>query len=251
MPCNDKPTNCGPCQDCGTAPEPIVPRCQDVNLVPGVYSNAVVTVNSNGCISAVVSGEPDPYTPDPCCAPVGGGGGGSPGLPGPPGPAGAAATIDVGTVSTGAPGTAVQVVNTGTTAAAIFNFTIPRGDPGADGSSGSGADLNGPGLVFEDGLFQGTTPVWPPVFTVLAESMPDGIELSASKNPTTGELSLAIDATAYDAAIRAEFQGQIDALELQLANMQIVITGLTTRINGHDTEIEDITTRLDICCPAP
>ncbi len=50
------------------------------------------------------------------------------------GPAGAAASIAVGTVSTGAPGSSVVVTNVGTSSAAIFNITIPRGDTGASGN---------------------------------------------------------------------------------------------------------------------
>ena len=44
---------------------------------------------------------------------------------------GAAATIEIGTVSTGAAGSNASVVNVGTETEAIFNFTIPRGNPGA------------------------------------------------------------------------------------------------------------------------
>ncbi len=46
---------------------------------------------------------------------------------------GSAATVRIGNVSTGAPGTDVVVTNSGTSADAILNFTIPRGNPGADG----------------------------------------------------------------------------------------------------------------------
>lgn len=46
---------------------------------------------------------------------------------------GAAATIRIGSVTTGAPGTDVVVTNSGTSSAAILNFQIPRGTPGADG----------------------------------------------------------------------------------------------------------------------
>ena len=46
---------------------------------------------------------------------------------------GAAATIRIGNVVTGAPGTNVAVTNSGTSTNAILNFTIPRGTPGADG----------------------------------------------------------------------------------------------------------------------
>jgi hypothetical protein len=52
------------------------------------------------------------------------------------GPAGAAATVDAGTTTTGLPGTDASVVNSGTSAAAVFDFTIPRGETGAQGPEG-------------------------------------------------------------------------------------------------------------------
>ena len=53
------------------------------------------------------------------------------GATGPQGAAGDAATIQVGTVSTTAYGNPAQVTNSGTEHAAVFNFTIPQGAPGA------------------------------------------------------------------------------------------------------------------------
>ena len=50
---------------------------------------------------------------------------------------GTAATIAVGTVSTGAPGSSASVTNSGTSTAAVFDFSIPEGQPGADGQDGS------------------------------------------------------------------------------------------------------------------
>ena len=58
---------------------------------------------------------------------------GAPGLPGEPG---AAANIAIGTVTTGEPGTNVAIANSGTSNAAIFDFTIPRGTPGLPGNDG-------------------------------------------------------------------------------------------------------------------
>lgn len=43
---------------------------------------------------------------------------------------GTAATITVGDVTTGAPGTDAEIVNTGTSLDAVFDFDIPRGDKG-------------------------------------------------------------------------------------------------------------------------
>ena len=68
------------------------------------------------------------------------------GIQGETGPAGAdgrdgtdgeAATITVGSTTTGVAGTNASVTNSGTSSAAVFNFTIPRGDTGATGPAGS------------------------------------------------------------------------------------------------------------------
>jgi hypothetical protein len=54
------------------------------------------------------------------------------------GPAGAAATVSIGTVTTGAAGTQASVTNSGTVSAAVLNFTVPQGAPGANGTGGGG-----------------------------------------------------------------------------------------------------------------
>ena len=53
---------------------------------------------------------------------------------------GEAATIQVGQVTTGEPGSNASVVNSGTENAAIFDFTIPRGATGATGDKGDKGD---------------------------------------------------------------------------------------------------------------
>ena len=52
------------------------------------------------------------------------------GPPGPQGDPGAAATVTVGTVTTGEPGTDAIVINSGTESAAVLDFTIPKGENG-------------------------------------------------------------------------------------------------------------------------
>lgn len=54
-----------------------------------------------------------------------------------PGTPGDSATVTVGTTTTGAAGSSASVTNSGTTSAAILNFTIPRGDTGAAGAAGA------------------------------------------------------------------------------------------------------------------
>lgn len=56
---------------------------------------------------------------------------GQPGADGQDGSDGAAATIAVGTVTTGAPGSSATVTNSGTSSAAVFDFSIPQGQPGS------------------------------------------------------------------------------------------------------------------------
>ena len=85
---------------------------------------------------------------------------GETGATGPQGPAGAdgrdgidgrdgadgqAATITVGSTTTGAAGTNASVTNSGTSSAAVLEFTIPRGDTGATGPQGPAGttDWNG------------------------------------------------------------------------------------------------------------
>lgn len=61
---------------------------------------------------------------------------GDKGDPGVQGEAGMAATISVGIVSTGEPGTQASVTNAGTDSTAVLNFVIPRGDKGDQGAKG-------------------------------------------------------------------------------------------------------------------
>ena len=59
---------------------------------------------------------------------------GGTGTAGADGKDGAAATVTVGTVTTGEPGTDAIVTNSGTESAAVLNFTIPRGETGPAGA---------------------------------------------------------------------------------------------------------------------
>lgn len=78
--------------------------------------------------------------------------GGDQGPPGPEGPPGDAATIAVGTVTTGAAGSPAIVENSGTSSAAVLDFTIPRGANGADGAPGSKGEPGANGADGADGV---------------------------------------------------------------------------------------------------
>lgn len=65
---------------------------------------------------------------------------------------GAAATISIGTVATGEPGTDATVVNSGTSGEAVFDFTIPQGAKGDTGNTGAtGATGNGIASISKTG----------------------------------------------------------------------------------------------------
>lgn len=66
----------------------------------------------------------------------GGSGGSGAGPKGTDGKDGVAATIKIGTVTTVAPGTNAKITNTGTANAAVFNFSIPKGEKGEKGNTG-------------------------------------------------------------------------------------------------------------------
>lgn len=58
-----------------------------------------------------------------------------------PGADGTAASITIGTVTTGQPGTQASVTNVGTSTNAILNFTIPQGQTGSQGPAGQVQDV--------------------------------------------------------------------------------------------------------------
>ena len=67
---------------------------------------------------------------------------GATGATGAQGPQGDAATIEVGTVSTTAYGNTAQVINTGTSSEAVFDFVIPQGRPGEETTQMSALTLD-------------------------------------------------------------------------------------------------------------
>lgn len=76
---------------------------------------------------------------------------GAKGATGATGAAGTAATIAVGTVTTGVAGSNAAVTNGGTAAAAVFNFTIPRGATGATGPQGPKGEIGATGAAGQKG----------------------------------------------------------------------------------------------------
>ena len=70
---------------------------------------------------------------------------GEQGPPGNPGAQGPAGILSIGTVTTGAPGSAVSFVNVGSPENATFDISIPRGDVGSQGPQGNPGPAGEPG----------------------------------------------------------------------------------------------------------
>ena len=68
-------------------------------------------------------------------------------VPGPVGPAGADATVSVGTVTTVSPTSSASVTNVGTAGAAVFNFSIPKGETGEADETEWSSIVNRPAVV--------------------------------------------------------------------------------------------------------
>ncbi|MBR5434452.1 MAG: hypothetical protein IK117_08440 [Bacteroidales bacterium] len=91
------------------------------------------------------------------------------------GAAGQAATITVGSTTTGSAGTNASVVNSGTSSAAIFDFTIPRGADGQDGAAG------------QDGFS--------PIATVSQTASGATISITDSQGTTTANITNGVNGT--------------------------------------------------------
>ena len=105
---------------------------------------------------------------------------GETGVPGAPGATGqqgiqgepgTAATVEIGTVVTGAAGSNVEVTNTGTKIAAVLNFKIPQGDRG---SAGQGVPAGGAaGQILRKGSTEDYDAQWDSGYLDLSGNLPN------------------------------------------------------------------------------
>lgn len=105
------------------------------SVTPEAMSSAVATLT--GCSDSTKSWSPAANACVSNTGPQGPAGAtGATGAQGPAGASGTAASVSVGTVTTGTAGSSASVTNSGTSSAAVLNFTIPRGLDGSQGPAG-------------------------------------------------------------------------------------------------------------------
>lgn len=138
---------------------------------------------------------------------------------GPQGAAGAAATIAVGTVTTLTAGSSATVANAGTSAAAVFNFGIPRGADGADGADGS---LFATTSTTSTTLSTGTGKVFT-VATGLSFTGGNRLRIASAANPTTNWASAIV--TAYTGSTLTVTIDLLGPTPVSAADWNIALTG--------------------------
>ena len=123
-----------------------------------------------------------------------------------------AATVDVGTTTTGEPGTDASVVNSGTAVNAVFDFTIPRGIQGIQGIQGQQGIQGPPGVIYA----------------------------TAPLSLDTGTSTLSIDLTAYATQSWVNSQGFLTSSSLDGYATQSWVTGqgyiTSSALTGYATE---------------
>lgn len=142
-------------------------------------------------------------------APGPGGPQGIQGVPGPSGATGAAATVDAGSTITTGPGTSALVSNVGTTSAAVFNFSIPRGDTGATGDTGPQGATGAPGTAAT--IAAGTT-------TTLAPGSSATVVNTGTSNAAVFDFGIPQGLTGATGPIGMEWKGNWNSSNLYAIN---------------------------------
>lgn len=246
MACNNNDPNCYPCGCEQPAPEPVLPRCDNV-LPDGVYANATVIV-VDGCISSVQAGSIPMYAPEVCCSAPGGGGSTTP----PPAICdcddGITPIVTIGDVDTLPAGASAYVTNSGASPNVILNFGIPTGEDGTGGGGGGSTtgctDLVQGGIEVQDGLIVDCGTFWPPIMYMTTNISPADITGTVTKvqdvsSLYTGEAvlslnfdtfisnlnnSISLQLQAMDQQIRDDFQTELDTINQRITDLEARVT---------------------------
>lgn len=144
---------------------------------------------------------------------------------GPQGPTGSAATISVGSVTTGAAGSNATVTNAGTSGAAVFNFSIPKGDTGLTGPQGlpgqwdTAQVINAQTASYSIAASDAGKLVTVNSATAVNVTVPSGLSLSAGQRVDivqlgAGQVTLVGSGTTINATPGLKFRAQYSAVTI-------------------------------------
>ena len=143
------------------------------------------------------------------------------------GPTGPAATVAVGTVTTGAVGSSATVTNSGTSSAAVFDFSIPRGATGATGAKGN--------RQYPIWQYNSSTTMADPgsgIFRLNNASAPTAIAISKSDSTTADRTSYILS---WDDSTHSTVKGY---LALRGSNNGLLLYAVTGAITNNTTWFE-------------
>jgi hypothetical protein len=160
------------------------------------------------------------------------------GADGDPGPAG---TITVGTVTTGEPGTTVEVENVGTASAAVLNFTIPRGDPGEDAEGGGGGGSWGSitGTLTDQTDLQAALDGKSATGHTHAQADVTGLGAALAGKSDTGHTHTQSDVTGLSAALAGKADSTHSHAQADVTGLEPALAGKSD--TGHTHATADVT----------
>ena len=133
---------------------------------------------------------------------------GQDGTPGAAGAPGAAATVTVGTTTTGEAGTEASVTNSGTTSAAVLNFTIPKGAKGDKGDKGDTGNTGPAGTTTFAGLTD--QPTDNAALKTALDAKADQTAVAAKVSSVTAGAGISVTGTATEPVISATDTGWLE-----------------------------------------
>lgn len=145
------------------------------------------------------------------------------------GPQGATVvSTSVGTTTTGAAGSSASVANSGSSTAAVLDFTIPRGNTGATGAKGDKGDTGNTGASGAAGVVQSVSPTAPITVGGTAQVPLIGIDQTAIVIAESQVTGLTADLASKETPAGA----QTKATTAQNAAVATAATDATTKANA-------------------
>ena len=165
---------------------------------------------------------------------------GQDGAPGAAGTPGTAATITVGTTTTGEAGTEASVTNSGTTSAAVLNFTIPKG---AKGDKGDAGDTGPAGTTTFAGLTD--QPTDNAALKTALDAKADQTAVDAKVSSVTAGAGISVTGTATEPVISATDTGWLEITDSSGDGLKL-LGGLVTIPEGSHLYIRKYGNRVTV-----